>query len=95
MRDPIEHAQRRRAWTRAFNTAALKEYQPMIAKRVAQLTEGLINTKGCETNLTEWIARFAFDFMGDFVFGGGTEMLRDGDVHGALELQKKGFKSVC
>ena len=59
-RDPVEHAKRRRPWTRAFSTAALKEYQPLVAKRATQLTEALANTKGEPTNLTQWIAFFTY-----------------------------------
>lgn len=64
----------------------------MISKRATQLMECLVNTKGTETDLTHWIASFTYDFMGDLVFGGNTEMLRDGDVNGMLEIQKKGFR---
>ena len=43
-RTAAEHAKRRRPWTRAFSTAALKEYQPTIHKRGTQLAEGLANS---------------------------------------------------
>lgn len=59
-RDPVKHAKRRRPWTRAFSTAALKEYQPMVAKRATQLTDGLADTQGVPTNLTQWIAYFTY-----------------------------------
>ena len=80
--DPSEHARRRRPWTRAFSTAALKEYHPIIHKRATQLTECLANScatsgKGGSkvteanvntwTDLTRWIAFFTYDFMGDMV----------------------------
>lgn len=80
--DPAEHARRRRPWTRAFSTAALKEYHPIIHKHVTQLTELLANScsahvksdskvteadKNSWTNLTQWIAFFTYDFMGDMV----------------------------
>lgn len=92
IRDPASHAKRRHPWTRAFSTTALKEYHPMISKRAVQLMEGLASSKGAEMDLTLWIAYFTYDFMGDLVFGGGTEMLRDGDINGMLEVQKKGFR---
>lgn len=80
--DPSEHARRRRPWNRAFSTAALKEYHPIIHKRATQLTERLGSTctganagqqteteanKDTWTDLTQWIAYFAYDFMGDMV----------------------------
>lgn len=63
-RDPIEHARRRRPWTRAFSTAALKEYEPIVANRVAQLVEAVGHQKGV-TDLAQWISFFTYDFMGD------------------------------
>lgn len=80
--DPVEHARRRRPWTRAFSTSALKEYHPIIHKRVAQLTEALAHScvsdvangrtdakaeKEVWTNLAQWVAFFTYDFMGDLV----------------------------
>ncbi|THG99327.1 hypothetical protein EW026_g3001 [Hermanssonia centrifuga] len=91
-RDPVEHAQRRRPWNRGFSTAALKEYQPIIAKRVAQLVESLASEQGV-VNLVERISFFTYDFMGDMAFGGGTEMLKEGDKDGLWGLIHKGLDS--
>ena len=66
-RDPVEHARRRRPWNRAFSTAALKEYEPIVAKRVSQLVEGISQRKGV-TDLAQWISFFTYDFMGDMVY---------------------------
>lgn len=38
-RDLVEHARRRRPWNRAFSTAAIKEYEPLLKKRAAQLVK--------------------------------------------------------
>lgn len=56
-RDPVEHARRRKPWMRAFSTAALKEYEPTIAKRATQLTEALASQKGV-VDLEQWISWF-------------------------------------
>ena len=56
--DPIEHAQRRKPWSRAFSTAALKEYHPVAIKRAAQLLAHLKNEHGV-TDLAQWISYFA------------------------------------
>ena len=64
LRDPAEHAHRRRPWTRAFNSSALNEYQPKIALRVLQLVDKLSNQKGV-VNLSMWIGWFTYDFMSD------------------------------
>jgi cytochrome P450 len=39
VRDGPEHAKRRRTWNRGFNPAAMKEYEPMVHKRVLELLE--------------------------------------------------------
>ncbi len=57
--DPIEHARRRKPWNRAFSTAALKEYQPIVTRRTAQLIEGLMGEVGT-TDLAKWISYYAY-----------------------------------
>ncbi|KAI0688711.1 cytochrome P450 [Cytidiella melzeri] len=89
--DPIEHARRRRPWNRAFNTNALRDYQPIITRRATQLVEALRIQAG-NVDLAQWISFFAYDFMGDMAFGGGTEMLRDGDKDGLWKLLKAGMR---
>ncbi|KZP29270.1 cytochrome P450 [Athelia psychrophila] len=76
-----EHTRRRRPWNRAFNSEALKGYEEIIEKRATQLVQTLNNQVG-STNLAMWISYFTFDFMSDMAFGGGSEMLRDGDKDG-------------
>ncbi|KAF7976197.1 hypothetical protein HWV62_7374 [Athelia sp. TMB] len=76
-----EHTRRRRPWNRAFNSDALKGYEEIIEKRANQLIQTLGRQVG-STNLAQWISFFTFDFMSDMAFGGGSEMLRDGDKEG-------------
>ncbi|KAJ3546904.1 hypothetical protein NM688_g5462 [Phlebia brevispora] len=90
VRDPAEHQRRRRPWNRAFNTAATKEYEPMLKKRAVQLVEALEKQSGI-VDLAQWISYFSYDFMGDMVFGGGTELMANGDSEGLLRTMKEGF----
>ncbi|KAF9075642.1 cytochrome P450 [Rhodocollybia butyracea] len=85
-----KHASRRRVWNRGFNADALVEYDGILAKCAVELVEGMQvdseASKG-EVDLTAWFNYFSFDFMADFVFGGGSEMLKKGkDEKGILEL---------
>ncbi|KAI0345507.1 cytochrome P450 [Trametopsis cervina] len=89
--DPKEHTRRRRPWNRAFSTPALKDYQPIVARRVSQLVEGLQNQHGT-VDLSQWISFFTYDFMGDMAFGGGTDLLRDGDKYGLWKLLQDGLR---
>ncbi|THG96803.1 hypothetical protein EW145_g7714, partial [Phellinidium pouzarii] len=67
--DPQEHARRRKPWN---------------LKRALQLVEELekrsTRKEGASPvlNLAEWMRYFTFDFMGDMVFGGAFETMRDG-----------------
>ena len=56
LRDVAEHARRRRPWNRAFSTAALKEYEPIVAKRGAQLVNILAERK--VVDFAHWIHFF-------------------------------------
>ena len=43
--DHAEHARRRRTWTRGFGPAALKDYEEIVSRRVAQLIDSLSSRK--------------------------------------------------
>ncbi|KAL5529837.1 hypothetical protein ACEPAF_6094 [Sanghuangporus sanghuang] len=84
IRDLSEHAQLRKPWAKGLSTAAIKEYSPTVVKRALQLAEELdkFAEKGESTDLAMWMSRFAFDFMGDMVFGGAFELMKEGDTSG-------------
>ncbi|KAK7444524.1 hypothetical protein VKT23_008875 [Stygiomarasmius scandens] len=87
-----EHTNRRRLWTRGMSPQSLKEYERLIGKRVNLLIEKLEALAGIDSSidLAAWISYFTFDFMGDMMFGGGFELLRDsGDKNGLLEVMKQ------
>ncbi|KAI0712109.1 cytochrome P450 [Earliella scabrosa] len=91
--DIREHARRRRPWNRAFSTAALKGYEEILAPRVEQLVE-LLATHDSEdrpVDLGKCVGSFTYDFMSDMVFGGGSEMMRDGDKDSVWHLMEQGL----
>ncbi|KAH8118801.1 high nitrogen upregulated cytochrome P450 monooxygenase 2 [Phellopilus nigrolimitatus] len=88
-RNFADHALKRKPWMHAFSSAALRDYGPNITRRALQLAEELDKfafkekVRNAESvNLTTWLSYFAFDFMGDMAFGGGFELMREGDVNG-------------
>ncbi|KAG6872248.1 hypothetical protein C0995_011597 [Termitomyces sp. Mi166 len=93
LRDKTEHTRRRRPWTRAFSTAALKGYEEIITNRCVQLVEAVGRQTGA-VDMAQWISFFTYDFMNDLAFGGGTEMMRDGDVDGLWHLLEAGQKNA-
>ncbi|KAF7377747.1 hypothetical protein MSAN_00197700 [Mycena sanguinolenta] len=85
------HAARRRVWNRALTSACIREYEQLIVKRASQLISCLRDQTHARVDLVHWLDLFAYDLMGDLAFGGGFEMLRDGqDVDGVGE-RIKGF----
>ncbi|KAI0772161.1 cytochrome P450 [Irpex lacteus] len=91
LRRSAAHAAQRKAWNRAFNTVALREYEPIIRSRVTQFVDAL-SKQNCAIDLAQWLSFFTYDFMCDMAFGGGTEMLRDGDTDGIWQNMKDGLK---
>jgi cytochrome P450 family 628 len=49
---------------------------------------------GKPVNVTEWIAFFGFDVMGDFAFGKSFNMLESGEKHFALKLMAEGQSAI-
>ncbi|KAH8990970.1 high nitrogen upregulated cytochrome P450 monooxygenase 2 [Lactarius akahatsu] len=101
-RDPLLHMHQRKPWNRAFSSAAVKEYEIIMAKQVRQLVgclEDMIHRSDQEANalidMTEWLNFFSTDFMGDMAFGGGFEMMKAGrDVDGHWTLLESGVLCV-
>ena len=93
LRDATEHARRRRPWVRAFTPASVKEYEPILTRRILQLADCLqkASVDGV-VYLNEWISYFTFDFMGDLAFGGGFEIMREGDTNGYWRLLNDAVK---
>ncbi|OJT05136.1 Cytochrome P450 67 [Trametes pubescens] len=91
--DTDEHLERRKAWARAFTPAALKEYHPMIAARAGQLVYALGQQDG-EVDIAKWLNYFSYDAMSDMAFGGGSELLRDGDVNNVWHVLDHSFPAA-
>ncbi|CDO71115.1 hypothetical protein BN946_scf184844.g119 [Trametes cinnabarina] len=83
--DPAVHAERRKPWSRAFSASALKEYEPAIARRASQLVN-VLEKQEKEVIVGKYLNFFAYDFMCDMAFGGGSELLRDGDKDNVWHL---------
>ena len=65
-RDPILHMQQRKPWNRAFSSAAMKEYEVIVAKRVRQLVgcmEDMIKRSNDKADavldMTQWFKYFS------------------------------------
>lgn len=85
IRDLKRHAQLRKPWNRAFGPIPLKDYEDALLSRGVQLVRQLEDV--CKVapagsghvEMAQYFTYFSFDFMGDMAFGGGFELLRDGD----------------
>jgi len=54
------HMQRRARWQRGLNPAALKDYEPIIGKRVAQFVERLEASVGSTVDLEKTLGYFSY-----------------------------------
>ncbi|KAI8969790.1 high nitrogen upregulated cytochrome P450 monooxygenase 2 [Trametes punicea] len=88
--DPAVHTERRKPWIRALSTAAVKEYEPMIAHRTTQLVQAFERQSG-EVMISDFFNYFSFDFMCDMAFGGGSNVLRDGDTNDVRHILEDGM----
>ncbi|KAJ7865617.1 cytochrome P450 [Mycena olivaceomarginata] len=91
VRDLKLHAEARKPWNKAFNPTAVKGYEPILIRRVTQLVESLRAQETRSVNLSKWLSFFSFDFMGDMVFGGGFELMRDQDKDGVWHKMERGL----
>ena len=57
IRDQREHGRRRKPWNRAFNSASIKDYEPLLRKRVKLFVDRLREQKGA-LDLARWISFF-------------------------------------
>ncbi|KAJ7729246.1 cytochrome P450 [Mycena maculata] len=88
VRDTATHLRRRRVWNKAFNTAHVKAYEPILRKRLDQLLNALQANSNSNppssVDLAGWISFFAF--------GGGFELMREGDVNGVWKMMEGGVR---
>ncbi|KAF8843964.1 cytochrome P450 [Paxillus ammoniavirescens] len=101
-RDPQRHAILRKAWNKAFANSPLRDYEELMLLRARQLIEILHRT--CKdqggvgrVDIATWIGYFSFDFMGDMAFGGGFELMSDGDSEQLLQNMSKAlyYPALC
>ncbi|KAI3597833.1 cytochrome p450, partial [Moniliophthora roreri] len=96
-RDSNRHAQLRKAWNRAFSAEALLDYQDILVKRARELASRLEATyrEGQkQVDIAKWISYFSFDFMGELAFGGGFDLLQNGDKNGYQAGMEKALMYV-
>ncbi|KAJ3518703.1 hypothetical protein NM688_g9401 [Phlebia brevispora] len=93
LRDPHAHFIRRKPWNRALNMSAIKEFQPILTARAAQLVESVGQQQDI-FDLSRWFGFFTYDFMCDMVFGGGSEMLREGDPQQHWDRMQKAIDAL-
>lgn len=62
LRNTKEHAKRRRVWTKAFSSASVKGYEPIVLARASQLVGELKKRCGGENggavDLAKWMSFF-------------------------------------
>jgi tryprostatin B 6-hydroxylase len=94
-RDRQLHDNRRRAWSAAFGDTALRGYEKRIRKYRDMLISTFTATEGKPINVVQWFNNYSFDIVGDLAFGQSFDMLRDDELHWAVQLLAEGFKPLA
>ncbi|RDX51299.1 high nitrogen upregulated cytochrome P450 monooxygenase 2 [Lentinus brumalis] len=92
--DLSTHMTRRRAWNRGFSSAAIAEYEELVGRRVMQLVQRLEEQQGKQVDIERWFDYFSYDAMCDMTFGGGSELLRDGDENNVWSVLSEGMTAM-
>ncbi|KAL0579556.1 hypothetical protein V5O48_002436 [Marasmius crinis-equi] len=95
LRDVEEHRRRRIPWSKAFSSAALKEYAVLVKAKTAVLAEQLASVAREEDGVVElgkWLGYYTYDVMTDFAFSGGSDMLHEGDPQGLWAEMRGGLE---
>ncbi|KAI0808392.1 high nitrogen upregulated cytochrome P450 monooxygenase 2 [Fomes fomentarius] len=92
--DTRAHLLRRRAWNRAFTSNAVSQYEELVGVRARQLVQRLEEHRGQEVSLQKWMDYFSYDAMCDMTFGGGSELLRDGDHDNVWSILTEGMTAM-
>ncbi|KAF5315461.1 hypothetical protein D9619_007593 [Psilocybe cf. subviscida] len=95
LQEPSLHAQLRKPWNKGFTAEPLKSYEFALIRRIRQIntqlrlvTELSLDGVG-QVDVSKWICYFAFDFIGDIAFGGGFNLMKEGDKHGTFHSMEK------
>ncbi|KAF7317104.1 hypothetical protein HMN09_00445100 [Mycena chlorophos] len=86
LRDPKEHARRRRAWNRAFSTPQLREYQAIVEARINQLLDILTGKTDQSIDLSKWLGWLTLDIMNDLMFSNGGDAMEFLDQDNVVQL---------
>ncbi|RYP67974.1 hypothetical protein DL769_005621 [Monosporascus sp. CRB-8-3] len=88
------HAQRRKAWDRAFSSKALRGYQPHVAYYTDILLRQIQSRAGQPVNVTDWFTFYAFDVMGSLSYSESYGMLQRGEKHPFMTTLHGSMKAI-
>ncbi|KAJ4348230.1 uncharacterized protein N0V89_009602 [Didymosphaeria variabile] len=89
-RNHQDHRERRKAWDRAFNAKALRDYEPRLNRHTRVFVDKLKeHVKESSVRISSWIGFYAFDVMGDIGYNRGFGMLEKGEEDEMIELVHK------
>ena len=85
------HGQRRRVWSTAFSTKALRNYEIRFNSFQEILLEQIATFAGQPLDAAKWFNLFTFDVMADLAFGAHLDMMVARKEHWAIQLLNKGL----
>ncbi|OAA81644.1 Cytochrome P450 [Akanthomyces lecanii RCEF 1005] len=84
--DPAVHAQRRVSWERGLNSAALRNYKPIVTQTTHNLMDRINASQGQVFNASKWFNLFSVEIMGWMAFGRSFDALATGKETYFMEL---------
>lgn len=94
MRDPHEHAARRKVWAAAFSDRLLRGYEQRLRKYRHLLVRRLAGMQGQPVDVCKWVNLYSFDVMGELTFGEGFESLERGEDHWAIKMLNTTMRQI-
>ncbi|KAJ6787253.1 hypothetical protein PWT90_08174 [Aphanocladium album] len=93
-RDPASHTQQRMSWDRGLNSAALRDYAPIVARSTQALVEKIKASEDKAFDATKWFNLYSFEVMGWMAFGRSFDLLATGNKTYYMELIQKSVDKI-
>ncbi|RAH58924.1 cytochrome P450 [Aspergillus piperis CBS 112811] len=83
-----DHLSRRKVWSRALSTKAIREYVPRILTQIDRLDAIIASAQGQPVVPNDLMPWFVFDSMGEFAFNENFGMMKTQTWHHAITQQR-------
>ncbi|XWW99660.1 hypothetical protein V2A60_007671 [Cordyceps javanica] len=93
-RDEVAYGRQRRSWERGLNSAALRDYEPIVTKATQNLLDKIKASNGQAFDGSKWFSFFSFEIMGWMAFDQSWDVLTTGKPTYCMELITQSLKLI-